>query len=69
VAIATFIFTAALTAVELPSGWLASTYGARDTMLILALACAPIGFYLLSIWNREIDKERSTKKVRILKQF
>jgi len=69
VAIATFIFTAALTAVEIPSGWLASTYGARETMLILAIACAPIGIYLLSIWNKEIDREKSEKKVRILKQF
>lgn len=69
VAIATFIFTAVLTAVELPAGWLATEFSARGTMLILALACAPIGFYLLSIWNKEIDKEKSEKKVRTLRQF
>jgi len=69
VAIATFIFVAVLTAVELPAGWLATEYGARDTMLILALAAAPIGFYLLSIWGKEIDREKSEKKVRTLKQF
>lgn len=69
VAIAAFIFTAALTAVELPSGWFASEYGARETMLVLALACAPIGFYLLSIWNRELDKERNQEKIRTLKKF
>ena len=62
IAIATFIFTAVLTAVELPSGWLATEFGARETMLILAIACAPIGFYLLSIWNREIDREKNERK-------
>jgi len=69
VAIATFIFTAVLTAVELPSGWLATEFGARDTMLILAVASAPIGFYLLSVWNKEVDKEKIAKRVRTLKEF
>jgi MFS family permease len=69
VAIATFIFTVVLTAVELPSGWLATEFGARETMLILAVACTPVGLYLLSIWNREVDKEKNEKKVRTLKQF
>jgi len=62
VAIATLIFTAVLTAVELPAGWLATEFGARETMLILAIACAPIGLYLLSIWNREVDREKTEKK-------
>jgi len=69
VGIATFIFTVLLTAVEVPSGWLATEFGARNTMLILALACAPIGFYLLSIWNKEVDKEKREKRVRTLKRF
>jgi MFS family permease len=63
VAISTFIFTAILAAVELPSGWLASELGARETMLILAIVSTPIGIYLLSIWNRELKKEETDGRV------
>jgi MFS family permease len=69
VAIASLIFTAVLTAVELPAGWLAEEIGMRTTMAILAVAVAPIGLYLLVLWNREVDKSIIAKKYRTLKQF
>ncbi len=69
VAIANLIFTAVLTAVELPAGWLAEEIGMRTTMAILAVAIAPIGIYLLIQWNKEVDKSASAKKYRTLKQF
>jgi MFS family permease len=69
VAIASLIFTAVLTAVELPAGWLAEEIGMRTTMAILAVAIAPLGLYLLIQWNREVDKSAGAKKYRTLRQF
>ncbi len=69
VGISSLIFTIALTAVEVPSGFLANMIGTRETMAILAVAMTPIGFYLLSIWYKEVDASKKTKKVRMLKQF
>jgi len=69
VAIASLIFTAVLTAVELPSGWLAEEMGVRNTMAILAVSVAPVGLYLLMLWNREVDESAAAKKYRTLKQF
>jgi MFS family permease len=67
--ISTLIFTIALVAVEVPSGFLANAIGTRATMAILAIAITPIGLYLLSVWNKEVDASKSKKKVRILRQF
>ena len=69
VAIASLIFTALLAAVELPAGWLANELGTRETMAILAAACAPIGLVLLAMWNKQVDAEGMTKRQRTLKQF
>lgn len=69
VAIANLIFTAVLTAVELPAGWLAEEIGMRTTMAILAVAIAPIGIYLLVQWGKEVDASAGGKKYRTLKQF
>jgi MFS family permease len=69
VAIASLIFTAVLTAVELPSGYLAEVFGTRETMALLSVAVAPIGIYLIILWNREVDATAKTKKTRTLKQF
>jgi MFS family permease len=67
VAIANLIFTAVLTAVELPAGWLAEEIGMRQTMAIIAVSIAPVGLYLLLLWNREVDS--SKKRTRTLRQF
>lgn len=56
IAIASLLFTVFLVAIELPSGWFATKFGIRETMLVLAVAIAPIGFLLLRIWNKEVDK-------------
>jgi len=69
VAIASLMFTAFLTAVELPSGWVANQLGTRETMLILAIAVTPVALVLLSLWNREVDSSRRLKRVRVLKEF
>lgn len=59
VAIASLLFTVFLVAIELPSGWFATEFGTRETMLVLALAVAPVGFLLLRVWNKEVDKAPS----------
>jgi len=69
VAIASLMFTAFLTAVELPSGLVANQLGTRETMLILAIAVTPVALVLLSLWNREVDSSRRLKRVRVLKEF
>ena len=70
IAIATLLFTAILVAVELPSGWFANQFGTTETMLVLAIGVAPFGFYLLRIWNKEVDAGKVVrKKRRVLKEF
>ncbi|MCU0852142.1 MAG: MFS transporter [Thermoplasmata archaeon] len=70
VSIATFLFTAVLAPVEMAFGFLATEWGTRESLLILALCIAPIGIFLLSIWGTEIDKERAqVKKIPTLKQL
>jgi MFS family permease len=71
VAIASLMFTSLLVAVELPSGWFADQFGTRETMMVLAIGVAPFGFYLLRLWNREVDatSEPKRKKIRVLKEF
>ncbi len=72
VAIATLMFTAFLVAIELPSGWFAQEFGTRETMLVLAIGVAPFGFFLLRVWNKEVDSARQQpvkKKMRVLKEF
>jgi MFS family permease len=68
VALASLIFTVLLTAVELPSGWLANEFGTRETMALLAAAVAPVGLYLILLWNKEVDAE-AKRRVRTLKKF
>jgi MFS family permease len=70
VSIGTLLFTLVLAPVEMGFGFLATAWGTRESLLILALAILPIGFYLLTIWNKEVDISRKkTKKLRALKQF
>ncbi len=71
VAIASLMFTSLLVAIELPSGWFADQFGTRETMMVLALGVAPFGFYLLWLWNKEVDatSEPRKKKMRVLKEF
>ena len=70
VSIGTLLFTIVLAPVEMGFGFLATAWGTRESLLILALCILPIGFYLLSVWNKEVDVSRKkTKKIRALKQF
>ncbi len=70
VSIGMLLFTAVLAPVEIGFGFLATAWGTRESLLILALCILPIGFYLMTIWNKEVDISRKkTKKVRALKQF
>ena len=70
VSIGTLLFTIVLAPVEMGFGFLATAWGTRESLLILALSILPIGFYLLTIWNKEVDISRKkTKKLRALKQF
>lgn len=57
IAIATLLFTVFLVAIELPSGWFATSYGMRTTMMVLAIGATPVGLYLLRLWSREVDAE------------
>ena len=65
VAIATLLFTAVLTVVEVSAGWVASEFGLTTSLLVLALAATPIGFYLLMLWNREVDFSHPKSGVKI----
>ncbi len=70
VSIGTLLFTIVLAPVEMGFGFLATAWGTRESLLILALSILPIGFYLLTVWNKEVDISRKkTKKLRALKQF
>jgi len=57
IAIASLLFTVALTVVEIGSGWIAQAYGLTTSLLILAIAATPVGLYLLVLWNRELDNQ------------
>jgi len=60
VALATFIFTVLLVAVELASGWVASAWGLRESLLVLAVGSAPVAILLLMLWNREVDASKAS---------
>ena len=70
VSIATLLFTLVLAPIEIGFGFVATEWGTRESLLILALAAAPVGLFLLSIWFKEVDlSKQKAKKVRALKQF
>ena len=69
VAIASMMFTLILTPIEILFGWLATEWGTVESLLVMAIAVTPVGFYLLAMWNKIIDSERSLKKERTLKHF
>jgi MFS family permease len=55
-AIASMFFTALVVVVEMATGWIASIWGLEESLMVLALAAAPVGFFLLFLWNREVEK-------------
>jgi MFS family permease len=59
IAIATFMFTFILTAVEVASGYIATAWGLTESLVVLAITSAPIAVLLMVLWNRAIDAERS----------
>ncbi|MBN1678547.1 MAG: MFS transporter [Candidatus Thermoplasmatota archaeon] len=73
IAIATFLFTLLLAAVEIPAGYSAQESSLRETLLLLAIVIAPIGAYLLHRWAKEVDRIPGTApgliKTRVLKKF
>lgn len=69
VSIAAFLFTFALAPIEMAFGFIATEWGTRESLLLLAMAIAPLGFYLLSIWNKEVALSRKAKRLRMLRQF
>ncbi len=70
VSLAMMLFTIVLAPVEMAFGFLATEFGTRESLLLLALTIAPIGFLLLTIWNKEVDlSKKPQKKRRILKEF
>lgn len=60
VALATFIFTVLLVVVEVASGWVASAWGLRESLLVLAVCTAPVAILLLMLWNREVDASKAS---------
>ena len=70
VSIATLLFTLVLAPIEIGFGFVATEWGTRESLLILALVAAPVGLLLLSIWFKEVDlSKQKVKKIRALKQF
>jgi MFS family permease len=64
IAIATFMFTFILTAVEVSSGWVATAWGLTESLLVLALGSAPIAVLLMVLWNRQVDAEGKAETVQ-----
>lgn len=56
IAIASMLFTLLVVVVEVMTGWMASAWGLEESLLVLALAVAPVGVVLLILWNKEVDK-------------
>jgi MFS family permease len=70
VSIASLLFTVVLAPIEIGFGFVATEWGTRESLLILALAAAPVGLLLLSIWFKEVDlSKKATTKVGTPKQF
>ncbi len=69
VSIAAFLFTFVLAPIEIGFGFIATEWGTRESLLVLAAALAPVGLYLLTVWNKEVDISRRSKRVRTLKQL
>lgn len=69
VSIAAFLFTFALAPIEMAFGFIATEWGTRESLLLLAAVIAPVGFYLLALWNRELDLPTKARAVRKLKRF
>jgi MFS family permease len=73
IAIATFLFTLLLAAVEIPAGYAAQESGLRETLLMLAIVIAPIGAFLLHRWFKEVDRipgaAPNRVQTRALKKF
>lgn len=73
IAIATFLFTLLLAAVEIPAGYAAEESSLRETLLILAVVIAPIGAFLLHRWFKEVDRTpgatKGAPRSRVLKKF
>ncbi len=55
-AIASMMFTVAVVVVEVMTGWIASLWGLEESLLVLALAIAPVGTLLLVLWSKEVNK-------------
>lgn len=55
-AIASMLFTVAVVMVEVSTGWIASVWGLEESLMVLALATAPVGVLLLWLWGKEVDK-------------
>jgi MFS family permease len=69
VSIATLLFTLVLAPIEIGFGFVATEWGTRESLLILALVAAPVGLFILSIWFKEVDlSKQKTKNIRTLKQ-
>lgn len=63
-AIASMMFTVAVAIVEVMTGWISDLWGLEESLLVLALAIAPVGALLLVLWSREVGRfarpDRST---------
>lgn len=68
IAIATFLFTVLLAAVEIPAGYAAQESSLRETLLILAIAIAPLGAFLLFRWFKEVDRIPGLSPTRVQKR-
>lgn len=56
IAIASMLFTLLIVVAEVMTGWIESLWGLEESLLVLALAIAPVGFILLVLWNKEVDR-------------
>jgi MFS family permease len=70
-AIASMIFTAVLTVVEIGSGMVADIWDLQTSLLVLAAGIAPVGILLMFLWNKEVDQaeaDRQVHRTRVLRE-
>jgi MFS family permease len=60
-AIAMFTFTSLLVVFEIGFGYMASTLGLVNSIMVMAIMTVPLSAILLHLWGKEVDRERESK--------
>lgn len=64
IAIASMLFTVFVVVTEVAVGWIGLIWGLEESLLVLAVAVAPVGVFLIIQWMKEVDKFAATGQPR-----